>query len=85
MSKKKKQGKAAKGNGKGTKKPAKGAKKAAACPGGKKCEKPRHLCRIAKKGDLARVRRLVADAAFICGRCGRVANEKVNLCRPEKL
>lgn len=63
----------------------KAGKRAGDCPGGKKCGKSRHLCRVAKKGDLDRVRQLVADAAYICRRCGRVARDKANLCRPEEL
>jgi hypothetical protein len=45
----------------------------------------RHLCKLAKRGDLEKVRKLVKDAAFICQKCGRAARDKENLCAPSPL
>ncbi|MHB8764388.1 MAG: hypothetical protein ACYDA8_08655 [Deferrisomatales bacterium] len=44
-----------------------------------------HLCRIAAKHDLERVKKIVKDAQFFCKRCGRAANDEKNLCDPSKL
>lgn len=46
----------------------------------------RHLCALVGCGDqMDEVRKAVADARFICNKCGRVANKKKRLCKPKKL
>ena len=35
--------------------------------------------------DLKAIRKLVDKPKFICKACGRVANDKANLCEPTKL
>lgn len=35
--------------------------------------------------DLKRIKKLVKKAKFICKSCGRVANDKKNLCQPTSL
>ena len=35
--------------------------------------------------NVEKLKPLVNDANFICGSCGRVANDKKNLCCPEPL
>ena len=47
--------------------------------------KDRHLCKLVKRGELEKVRKLVTDAAFICTKCGRAARDKDNLCSPSPL
>ena len=44
-----------------------------------------HLCKLVKRDELQLVRKLVVDAEFICKKCGRVAREKKNLCKPSRL
>ena len=45
------------------------------------------LCKLKKslKGDLPTYILLVEQPRFVCLNCGRVANKKKNLCRPERL
>ena len=47
------------------------------------------LCKRVKedflKEDLKEYKKLVNSPKYICTKCGRVANEKDNLCKPEKL
>lgn len=47
----------------------------------------RTLCELKKlmKTDFKSYKKLVCDASHVCGRCGRVANDKKLLCRPERL
>ena len=45
----------------------------------------RHLCKIAKRGDIERVKQLVRDAAFVCKKCGRAARDQENLCEPSRI
>ncbi len=44
------------------------------------------LCKLVKNGfiedNLAQYMRLVDSAYFICKKCGRVSNTKINLCKP---
>lgn len=44
-----------------------------------------HLCKLVKRDEFEQVRTLVRDAAFICRKCGRVAREAGNLCKPSRL
>lgn len=48
-----------------------------------------HLCYLANLGyqlqDTEDYKKLVRGAQYICDGCGRVAAEKINLCRPKKL
>ena len=44
-----------------------------------------HLCRIAAKHDLERVKKMVKGAQFFCKNCGRAANSEEHLCDPSKI
>lgn len=44
-----------------------------------------HLCALMGCEDIADIAPLVGEARFICGRCGRAAEKKKNLCKPKKL
>lgn len=44
-----------------------------------------HLCCIAARQDLERVKKIVKDAQFFCKKCGRAAREKENLCDPSRI
>ena len=62
------------------------AKGAEPCPGGKNCAEPKkHLCRVAKQGDIDTLRELARGAAFICAKCGRSARSAKSLCRPVEI
>ncbi|MDA0659542.1 MAG: hypothetical protein O3C60_11950 [Planctomycetota bacterium] len=45
------------------------------------------LCELKKllKSDFKTYRKLVTDASHVCTKCGRVANDKQLLCRPDRL
>jgi hypothetical protein len=45
------------------------------------------LCELKKllKTDFRTYRKLVCEATHVCTRCGRVANDKKLLCRPDRL
>jgi hypothetical protein len=45
------------------------------------------LCELKKllKADLKSYKRYVREATHVCTRCGRVANDKKLLCKPERL
>ena len=45
----------------------------------------KHLCSLAGKKRIDEIRELVTDPQFICGKCGRVADEDSRMCRPEPL
>jgi hypothetical protein len=45
----------------------------------------KHLCKWDKdriENKLDRLMKIVKDPGFVCGRCGRVANDRKWLCRP---
>ncbi len=48
-----------------------------------------HLCFLQNTGyvekNLAEYKKLIKNAKFVCKSCGRVAENAVNLCEPEKL
>ena len=48
-----------------------------------------HLCFLQNVGyvekNLEEYKRLVRNPKFVCNNCGRVAENSVNLCEPEKL
>lgn len=48
---------------------------------------PKTLCELDKllKEDLKAYMKLVRDPTHICRKCGRAANSKKLLCKPEKL
>jgi len=52
------------------------------CKGGEDCTDEAHLCKIAKRGDLERIRELVRGARFFCRKCGRATRDPQNLCKP---
>lgn len=54
------------------------------CKDSKHC-RDQHLCKLAKRGDIEQVRKLVKDAAFVCKKCGRAAREQENLCEPTRI
>lgn len=45
------------------------------------------LCKLKKelKNDMKSYTLLVNQPAFVCQKCGRVANKKKNLCSPKKM
>lgn len=45
------------------------------------------LCEMKKllKSDFRSYKRLVCNASHVCTKCGRAANDKNLLCRPERL
>ncbi len=47
------------------------------------------LCSICKKelkkGDLDDIKDIVKKGKYICTKCGRVANKKKNICKPDKI
>ena len=47
--------------------------------------KERHLCKLVKREEFEKVRKLVKEAAYICMKCGRAARDKDNLCSPSPL
>ena len=55
------------------------------CKGGKDCHEENHLCRIAVKKDLERVRKVVKEAVYFCKKCGRSARLEEHLCKPSKI
>jgi hypothetical protein len=50
---------------------------------------PEELCKLVKEEfHLKKTRqyaKIVANPAFVCKKCGRVANKKARLCKPVKL
>lgn len=44
-----------------------------------------HLCVLASKGLIDRIKGMTAKPRFICFNCGRVADCDVNLCNPMPL
>ncbi len=48
-----------------------------------------HLCYLVNLGiqdrELAKYKKLVEDAKYMCKKCGRVAAKPRNLCKPVKL
>ncbi len=44
-----------------------------------------HLCVLASSDQFERIKELVGNPQFICFNCGRVADEKCNLCNPMPL
>ena len=51
-------------------------------------DRPKRLCKWKKsayKDELDELRRLVADAKFVCRRCGRAANDRKCLCDPARI
>ncbi len=51
--------------------------------------KEKCLCKLVKhdvlEEDLEAYKKLVVDPTHLCTKCGRVANDKDHLCKPEKL
>lgn len=52
---------------------------------GKKKGHDAHLCSLMGCEELGDIVPLVVDARYICGRCGRAARKKKNLCKPGKI
>ncbi|WP_192929724.1 hypothetical protein [Alkaliphilus serpentinus] len=52
-------------------------------------DKPKKLCKLVKKDflkdDLKEYVKLVNKPQYICDKCGRVANDKKNLCSTEEI
>ena len=44
-----------------------------------------HLCVLVSERKFDRIRELVRNPEFICFNCGRVADERQNLCNPMPL
>lgn len=42
-----------------------------------------HICFLAERGDLTRIRSLTDKPAFMCKNCGRVAELPGSVCNPE--
>ena len=55
------------------------------CHGEDKNHEENHLCRIASRQDLERVKKIVKDAKYFCKNCGRAANAEAHLCNPSKI
>jgi hypothetical protein len=54
----------------------------------KKCGKAQHkghLCVLASEGKFDEIKALVEDPKYMCFNCGRVADNKRNLCNPMPL
>jgi len=51
--------------------------------------KDKRICKLVKddhlEEDLKEFKKLVADPTHLCLKCGRVANDKKLLCKPERL
>jgi len=43
------------------------------------------LCRPAKKEKFDEIGRPARNARFVCGKCGRAAEQKENLCKPREI
>ena len=41
-----------------------------------------HLCVLASRGEVEKIKDLVKNPGFICFNCGRVADCDTNLCNP---
>jgi hypothetical protein len=44
-----------------------------------------HICALAQKVAIGKLKELVDQPNYICQTCARVAKEKVNLCKPKSL
>lgn len=44
-----------------------------------------HLCVLASAGEWEKIKSLTQQPRFICFNCGRVANDRRNLCNPMPL
>jgi hypothetical protein len=44
-----------------------------------------HLCSLAGKKRVDEIRHLVTEPKYICKKCGRVADEDVRVCKPDRL
>jgi hypothetical protein len=55
------------------------------CKSGQDCHEVNHLCQIAAKRDIGRIRELVKDSQFYCKNCGRAARDEANLCNPSNI
>ena len=53
------------------------------CKGGEDCVDEKHLCKVLKQKNLAKLKELARDAQYICKKCGRAAHNAVNLCKPD--
>jgi hypothetical protein len=42
-----------------------------------------HICDLAEQDKDDKIKELTRDPQFMCFSCGRVANEKENLCNPQ--
>lgn len=54
------------------------------CKSSKDCHE-QHLCKLVKRDDLDKVKKLVKDAAYFCKKCGRAARDKEHLCDPSRI
>lgn len=55
------------------------------CKGGENCHDKNHLCKVAAKKDIDRIRKIVKDAKYFCKKCGRAAHLEEHLCKPSKI
>lgn len=44
-----------------------------------------HICSLAAEGKMAEIKLLTKEVNFLCGKCGRAAEQADNLCSPEDL
>lgn len=51
------------------------------------CSMSKTLCELKKllKADFKTYKQLVCDPSHVCTKCGRTANDKKLLCKPERL
>ena len=54
------------------------------CKDSKHCH-DHHMCKLIKREDLEKIRRLVKGAEYFCKKCGRAAHDKDNLCDPSRI
>lgn len=43
------------------------------------------MCRFAKRKDHSKIKSLSSQPRYMCRECGRVAGDRENLCKPEKI
>ena len=55
------------------------------CKGGENCHEENHLCKIAARKVIDRIRKIVKGAEYFCRKCGRAASLEKHLCKPSAI